>query len=136
MDREQRRVLRFTEGAREMSAEERQAMRAALNGAMTLASRADQRRMLKLVENIGAARGRAVQRRASDRRCRGSRRLVGARVPTVDAERCKACAALLGVSEYRFVVEALNRECARVELETAGRAGLPGGGEAGGCGGP
>lgn len=120
MDREQRRVLRFTAGAREMSAEERQAMRAALNGALTLGSRADQRRMLKLVENIGAARGRAVQRRASDRRCRGSRQLVGARVPAAQAERYRAQAKARGMSLYAWV-------CAALEAATAGREGLPGG---------
>ena len=69
-----------------------------------------------LVINIGAAIGRAVQKRQSNRKTEPKRRrLVGAQMPILEAERCKACAKLLGVSQYRFVVEALSRECRMVE---------------------
>ena len=61
--------------------------------------------------HAGAAEGRV---RESNRKTEKSRRVtVGARVRRCDAERYRHAAAMSGRSVYRFVVDALERECAR-----------------------
>ena len=72
--------------------------------------------MFELIVAIAAARGRGAQRRTSDRRTDARRRtLVGARLPREQAERCRAAADKLGVSLYRFALEALEAGCQRAE---------------------
>jgi len=72
--------------------------------------------MVDCVAAIGAARGRAVARQESDRRTDPARRrTVGARVPLEFYERVAACARREKSSLYRFTLNALERECQRVE---------------------
>ena len=112
MDREERKLARFRAGSAAIGAEGRSAVRTALEYAQNTRNW----EMWELVEDIGAAIGRALQKRNSNRNTEPKRRrLVGAQMPIQEADRCKACAALLGVSQYRFVVEALARECRMTE---------------------
>jgi len=97
-----------------MSADERKAMVAALVALRGLSGNV--RHMEECLADIGLAMQRTHKRRASDARTDGARRkLVGARLPLEDAARCARCAAFLEVSLYRFVVDALENACERVE---------------------
>lgn len=114
MTRQERKIVRFREGSEAMNADERKAVEVALTAALML--RQDSAKMVKLITDIPAARGRAVARRESDRRTDANRRiLVGARVPRELYERVRKCAGFLGVSLYRFVVVALETKCRSVE---------------------
>lgn len=118
MDRNERKLGRFRVGVDHMSASERAAMEAALKAATALESRQDRRRMVSVISDIGAARGRAEQKRESDARTDARRRkLIGARLPRAQAERCKRCADAQGLSLYRFVCNALERECNQMEMQ-------------------
>lgn len=126
MTRQEAKLGRFTVGTSAMSADEREAIKAAMRQAVTLRSKGESRRMTALITEIGAQRGRALQRRQSDVRTDKMRRkLVGARLPVEQAKRCKDCAASLGVSLYGFVLEALEDACKRVEAVPGWREGLP-----------
>ena len=108
MTREERRTARFQEGARAMTADEREAMRAALDAAMELKDPLERWNILDAIEGVGAAAGRSEQRRRSDAATdRKRRQLVGARMPIEIADRCRDCAARTGVSLYRWVYDAL-----------------------------
>ena len=64
---------------------------------------------------LAAARRRTSQRANSDARTDHARRLlVGARLPRQTAERYRECAAGQGLSLYRFVCQALEREYLRL----------------------
>ena len=108
MTREERRTARFQEGARAMTADEREAMRAALDAAMELRDPLERWRILDAIEGVGSAKGRSGQRRRSDAATdRKRRQLVGARIPSDMAERCRDCTDRTGVSLYRWVYDAL-----------------------------
>lgn len=105
-------MARFQAGLDAMSADER----AAILAAMQHARKAESDKMLRLVTDIAAALGRTEARKESDKQTDKRRRLlIGARMPMKQALRCKACAALLGVSLYRFTIQAIERECRIVE---------------------
>ena len=73
-------------------------------------------RMAEALDNFALAAMRADLKRASDRRTDAQRRkLVGARMPREMAQRCKACADALGVSLYRFSMDALEEACRKAE---------------------
>lgn len=64
-----------------------------------------------LAERLAKARRRTALRQASDAETdQGRRILVGARVPRPLAERYRAAATARGISLYRFVCNALERE--------------------------
>lgn len=65
----------------------------------------------EFVSGLLQARRRCTQKLESDMR---SRLLVGARVPRQTAERYRHCAKLHGISLYRFVCNALEREYRRL----------------------
>lgn len=68
-----------------------------------------------LVYNLCYARRRAAMRAASDRETDKDRRiLVGARLNRPLAEKYRACARERGLSLYRFVCNALEREYRRL----------------------
>ena len=68
--------------------------------------------MEERLADISLAIQRTRKRRESDAKTDGARRkLVGARLRIEDAERCARCAGFLGVSLYRFVVDALETAC-------------------------
>lgn len=116
MTQEERKLERFKRGMREMRTEERLAMRQAIRAAFGLSEREEQERMVRLLTNIGAARGRDLDKAESDARTDAARRcLVGPRLPQEQAQRCRRCADKLGISLYRFAADALERECERVE---------------------
>lgn len=99
-----------------MSAPEREAMREAMRAAQDLEDAEEGERLLELITAIGAARGRTVEKRASDKRTdRTRRKLVGARLDRAQAQRCARCAQAAGVSCYRFAADALAAACERVE---------------------
>lgn len=101
-----------------MNISERAAMAAALREAVRL--RRTGRTMVSLVTDIGAARGRTIQRQESDRKTDAARRqLVGARLQLADAQRCRACASALQVSLYRFATDALMQACCEAEAAHA-----------------
>ncbi|MBE6973342.1 MAG: hypothetical protein E7440_05625 [Ruminococcaceae bacterium] len=78
--------------------------------------------MEERLADISLAIQRTRKRRESDARTDGARRkLVGARLPLEDAERCRKCAELEGVSLYRFVVRALQVACETAETAAAQR---------------
>ncbi len=93
-----------------MSADERRAYQAAVEAIEKLPSFVCERRIaLEALEGMAAAKGRAEDRRRSDRRTDGKRRkLVGAKLPIEVAEEIQLLADLQGVSVYRFVVDALD----------------------------
>ena len=63
------------------------------------------------VERLAQARRRTAQRQESDAETdKGRRLLVGARLPRPLAEKYRACAKARGISLYRFVCLALERE--------------------------
>lgn len=65
----------------------------------------------ELVAGLVRARRRCAQKQESDV---GNRLLVGARVPRRTAERYRSCARQRGISLYRFVCDALEREYGRL----------------------
>ena len=68
------------------------------------------------LERLAAARRRTSQRQDSDAVTDHSRRvLVGVRLPRATAARYRACAAAHGLSLYRFVCVALEREFQRLK---------------------
>lgn len=73
--------------------------------------RAMEKRQYDLVAGLVRARRRCAQKQESDV---GSRLLVGARVPRQTAERYRSCARARGISLYRFVCSALEREYGRL----------------------
>ncbi len=108
----ERKMERFRAGTEKMGAAERAALKAAMEAASAITMRWDRERMSDAVTEIGAAAGRDVRKAASDKRTDNARRkLVGARLPLADVERCRSCANAQGVSLYRFVAEALERAC-------------------------
>ena len=67
------------------------------------------------LERLAAARRRTAQRADSDAETDRSRRiLVGARLPRILADKYRECAASQGISLYRFVCNALEREYTRL----------------------
>lgn len=103
-----------------MSADEKRAMVAALECLRDL--KGPVRKMEECLADIGIAMQRTSRRRESDARTDGARRkLVGARLPLEDAERCRKCAELEGVSLYRFVVRAMQVACETAETAAAQR---------------
>ena len=114
MKREERRLSRFKEGLGSMTAPEREALKAAMEHTK---ARKDWRGFA-LVTDIAAAAGRSARQRQSNAETeKRRRRLVGARLPLDQADRCAACAALLGLSRYRFAADALARACRVVEAQ-------------------
>ena len=114
--RKNTKLERFRAGAETLPTIERAAMYSAMVAARGLKRKKDRDFMLAKITGILAARGRFIQKSASDRRTDAARRrLVGARLPKDQAERCRACAALKGVSLYRFTVDALDTSCALTE---------------------
>ena len=64
---------------------------------------------------LAAARRRTVRKARSDAQTDSARRiLVGARVPRERAEQYRECAAVHGLSLYRFIYNALEREYRRL----------------------
>lgn len=97
-----------------MSADEKRALIAALECLKEL--RGPVRKMEECLCDIGIAMQRTQRRRESDARTDKARRVtVGARVRAEDAQRYRECAEYLGLSMYRFVVNALDAECVRTE---------------------
>lgn len=73
---------------------------------------------LEAASNIILAHARTEDRRESDRRTDGRRRvLVGARVPRAAADRYRAAAQAEGLSLYAWVVAALEAAAAQDEEE-------------------
>lgn len=69
----------------------------------------------ELVTALVLARRRTGQRRDSDRETDADRRiLVGARLPRATGEQLRKCAQDHGMSLYRFVCQALEREYRRL----------------------
>lgn len=74
-----------------------------------------------VLQRLAAARRRASSRAESDARTDHARRiLVGARLPRETAERYRECAAAHGLSLYRFVSGALEREYWRLRSHEVG----------------
>lgn len=70
---------------------------------------------------LAAARQRTSARSESDAKTDHARRvLVGARLPRQTAERYRECASAHGLSLYRFVANALEREYWRLRSHEAG----------------
>lgn len=114
MRREEQRLARFREGLDAMGAPERDALKAAMEHAKARKDWAG----FTLVTNIAAAAGRSARQKESNARTEKRRRkLVGARLPLDQAARCASCAALLGLSRYRFASDALLRACRMVEAQ-------------------
>ena len=96
-----------------MSADEKRAMVAALECLRRL--KGPVRQMEECLADIGIAMQRTHRRRASDAVTDAARRVtVGARVRVEDAQRYRECASFLGVSMYRFLIDALENACERV----------------------
>lgn len=103
-----------------MSADEKRAMVAALECLREM--QGPVRKMEECLADIGLAMQRTSRRRESNRETEPTRRrLVGVRLPIAEAERCKKCAELEGVSLYRFVVRALAVACESAEKTAAQR---------------
>ena len=100
------RLKAYKLGWNDLSADEKAAVKRALNAAADPSS----------IVGIVLARARTLRRKESDRVSDAGRRvLVGARVPRAFHARCKKCADAAGKSLYRFVFDALMRECEKVE---------------------
>lgn len=111
MNQETARMNRFQQGVKEMTQEERDAMKAALNAIEALPPNC-RMMMLDHITEIGVARGKAKKKRDSNRITDFRRRtLVGARVPRALKEQCRAQAQARGISLYRFVLDALKQAC-------------------------
>lgn len=108
MTREERKMAHYLVGAAQMSAHEKRV------AAHLMSHKADFDAAETVLELV-AARGQTVRKRSSDQRTDRDRRvLVGARVSRAAAGRYKAAAEAIGVSLYRFTVEALEQMCERV----------------------
>lgn len=96
-----------------MSADERRAYQTAVEAIEKLPSFVCERRIaLEALEGMAAAKGRAEDRRRSDRQTDLQRRkLIGAKLRLEDAAEVEMMARLQGVSTYRFVVDALAAAC-------------------------
>jgi len=93
---------RFKEDLSLFSADERAVLLGALRGRQLPPG---------VLISLAQARRRTVQRAESDAITdQGRRILVGARLPRVQAEKYRTCASLHGLSLYRFVCNALERE--------------------------
>ena len=113
-----RRMKRYLIGVGVLCVDERKAAIAALRAARGLRLARDRERMENAVADIVGAIGRTDRRRKSDRRMDGKRRkLIGARVKHELAERVERCAAMAGMSKYRFAVTAFERLCYSIERE-------------------
>lgn len=116
MDRTERKIQRFRIGTGQMKAAQRKALQRAMTATLYLGTKRERERMFDIVTAIGEAAGRDVMKANSDKWTDSKRRkLVGARVPQEAAARCRRCAQARGISLYRFVVEALEEACKRVE---------------------
>jgi len=105
-DARERYLKAYKLGWDDMSADEKRAVERALRVAVDPSS----------IVGIVLARSRTLRRQDSDRVCDPERRiLVGARVPRTFHARCKTCAEASKKSLYRFVFDALMRECSEVE---------------------
>ena len=117
MTREEARLDRFKAGIAAMSTAEREALEAAMLTARAIPGGKGVSIIEQLVE-MAAARARTEAKHKSDAQTdQKRRRLVGARLPKHQAERCRACARLEGESVYRFVCSALERACSEVEAK-------------------
>ena len=116
----ERKLTRAVLSVGHMSADEKRAMIAALKCLREM--QGPVRKMEECIADIGLAMQRTNKRRESDAATDAKRRrLVGARLPIADAERCRKCAGLEGVSLYRFVVRALQVACESAETTAAQR---------------
>lgn len=98
-----------------LSAEERRAIQLAMQKISRM-TRQNRRTMTRAIMGIVEASARTAGRRASDRKTEPRRRVtIGARVKREFAERCQAAAEASGRSMYRFLHDALARECEAVE---------------------
>lgn len=103
---------RFKAATMDLSADERKALRTAMEYAVDL----HDNYMLGYITDIAVARGRAIKRKQSDKRTDSERRtLIGARIRNEYYARCKDAAEEQGVSLYRFIVDALEVACLAVE---------------------
>ena len=101
-----RRLMAYKLGWDDLSADEKVAVKRALNVANDPST----------IVGIVIARSRTLRRQESDRATDTGRRvLVGARVPREFGTRCRTCAEASKKSLYRFVFDALVRECEKVE---------------------
>ena len=115
-----KRKERLMRAAGTLSVDERAAMLRALRSAYALERGSAV--MVSRLEGLALAMERSGRRKKSDRRTDGGRRkLVGARLPIKEAERCAECARMEGVSLYRFVVRALWDACLAAETAAAQR---------------
>ena len=102
----EKRLKAYKLGWDDLSADEKRAVERALRVAVDPSS----------IVGIVLARSRTLRRQSSDRVTDKNRRiLVGARVPREFASRCRVCAKQTEKSLYRFVFDALTRECEKVE---------------------
>ena len=119
MNNEERRRIRIQHGTKHMSADERRAMQRAVRTANRLERGG--KRMVRMLGDIAAARGRAERRRESDRRTDAKRRYtISAHVSLALYERVKDCAEERGGSMYKFVVDAVLAALAPNEDERKG----------------
>ena len=112
MDRKTRKLARIEAGKRHMSADER----AAVDRALVQIKRMNRGsvRMLEILGDLLAARGRAARRAASDRVTDKRRRItISSRVNRDVYERILSCKGERSL--YRFILDAVLAECARVE---------------------
>lgn len=115
MTREEARLEHFKTGIAAMSTAEREALEAAMLTARGIPGGKGVSIIEQLV-SMTVARARTEAKHRSDAQTdRRRRRLVGARLPKHQADRCRACARLEGESVYRFVCSALERACSEVE---------------------
>ena len=111
---------RLVRAAGSLSVDERNAMIKAMRAAYALERGGAV--MVTRLEHLALAMERSGRRKKSDRRTdAGRRKLVGARQPLEEAQRCAKCAELEGVSLYRFVVRALWEACVAAETAAAQR---------------
>ena len=114
----QRKLGRAVLSVGRMSADEKRALIAALECLRDL--KGPVRRMEECLADIGLAMQRTHKRRESDAATDKVRRVtVGARVRVKDAQRYRECAQYMGVSMYRFIVDALEMACVRVGQQMA-----------------
>ena len=115
MTREEARLEHFKTGIAAMSTAEREALEAAMLTARGIPGGKGVSIIEQLV-SMTVARARTEAKHRSDAQTdRRRRRLVGARLPKHQADRCRACARLEGESVYRFLCSALERACSEVE---------------------
>ena len=106
-----KKILKFTQIVQRLPADERRAIRKALEEVDTMEAREARNFAEKHIIGIAIAIERTNRRRTSDRRTDRERRvLVGARVPRERHEAYTRAAKASGRSLYRFVLDALERE--------------------------